>query len=421
MESRKPYDLIVVGGGAAGFFTALSCQEARPKSRIALLERTSAFLAKVKVSGGGRCNVTHACFTPPALGSRYPRGQKLLKGAFHHWQPRDTIEWFEQQGVALKTEADGRIFPVTDSSQTIIDCFLGKAAACGIETHLNTTITRLEKHTDGYRLHASNSAVWETRCLMIATGGCRTLENQALLRQLGHEPIPPVPSLFTFHIQDPRLEGLPGLSKEKVQAAVRGIQGPQEGALLITHEGLSGPVILRLSAWAARELHALGYRFEVDINWVPECRPEDLARHFQEQRTRHGARRIGNDPSFKIPARLWQRLLEAAGIPPDATWSKLTREQSSSLASQLTASRFAVHGKSMNKEEFVTCGGVDLREVDPKTLESKKSPDCWFSGEVLDIDGITGGFNFQAAWTTARLGGKAIASRLENRLRAGSA
>lgn len=405
------YDLAILGGGAAGFFTALACKEAAPEARIAILERSSTFLSKVKVSGGGRCNVTHGCFDPAALLTRYPRGQRLLKGAFHHWQPRNTVEWFARRGVSLKTEADGRMFPSTDDSQTIIDCFLLEANNLGIELHLHASVVQVGRLASGFRLQGKDTA-WEAGCLMVATGGCRSPENQDLLRQLGHEPVPPVPSLFTFHIQDPRLQGLQGISKDPVQASLPGEKLSQTGPVLITHEGLSGPAILRLSAWGARALHAQNYAFTLELNWTPGMSPEAVSAHLQEQRLRHGPRRIWGDPVFQVPARLWQRLAEAAAITSECTWSRLTRPQSQALVSQLTCSHFRVHGKSMNKEEFVTCGGVNLQEINPKTLESKKTPGCWFAGEILDIDGVTGGFNFQAAWTTARLAGLAIAEKI---------
>ncbi|MCG3149430.1 MAG: hypothetical protein PCFJNLEI_02892 [Verrucomicrobiae bacterium] len=365
--------IAIVGGGAAGFMAAITAAEAG--ADVTLYEKSREFLSKVKISGGGRCNVTHACFDAREFATRYPRGERELIGPLQRFGARETVEWFESRGVKLKTEADGRMFPVTDSSQTIIDCLVGAAKAAGVKLVTGQTVNDFPSDCDR---------------LLLATGGYRPTTSV-----FGHTIEPPVPSLFTFHIATPWLRELAGITVPEVEVSAAGLR--ERGPMLITHTGLSGPAILRLSAWGARELHALDYRFPLAVNWLANYRPEQ------------SARLLVNTPMSPLPARLWEQLVLAAGISRETRWSRLTREQNHQLQWQLTQTEFAVSGKSMNKEEFVTCGGVRLSEVSFKTMESKLRPGLHFAGEVLDIDGITGGFNFQAAWTTGWIAGRAMA------------
>jgi predicted Rossmann fold flavoprotein len=367
--------IIVVGGGAAGFFAAITAAEAG--AAVTILEKSASFLHKVRISGGGRCNVTHACFDPRELACRYPRGGKELIGPFQRFGPRETIAWFAARGVKLKTEPDGRIFPVSDSSETIVDCLINSAKRAGVELVTNHPVRQLP---DADRV-------------LIATGGALGAVRPTIE---GHTIEPAVPSLFTFRLQTPWK--LAGVTVEDVEVSAEGIR--QRGAVLFTHSGLSGPAILRLSAWGARELHAREYRFPLKINWLPG---RDVAAELDELRRANGAKLVANTPL--LPARLWEQLVN----DPEVRWSKFSRAQQHRLEQQLTRTELAVTGKDLNKEEFVTCGGVRLREVNFKTMGSRIRPGLYFAGEVLDIDAITGGFNFQAAWTTGWIAGHAMA------------
>lgn len=430
--SQETCDVVVVGGGAAGFFGAITCAEAlQGRGAVTILERGTNVLQKVKISGGGRCNVTHSCFEPKELAKRYPRGGPALIGAFHRFQAADTVKWFEARGVELKTEADGRIFPTTDQSQTIINCLTNAARAAGVELRTGCGVERVERRSEGgFRLWlgagglqppsgdlASRSGGYKPPAqaldcdvLLLATGG--TKAGDSLAASLGHAIEPPVPSLFTFHIADKRLEGLSGLAVERATVSVAGTKLKETGPVLITHWGLSGPGILRLSAWGARELAAVNYQFKLRVNWLPEHNFESVIALAQAQRGLTGARQVQNVPLAGLPSRLWERLVATAGIAPQTQWAGLNKTQLHALARLLVESEFAVTGKSMNKEEFVTCGGVRLAEVDFKTMASRVCPGLYFAGELLDIDGITGGFNFQAAWTTGWLAGNAMAQCL---------
>jgi len=410
----NPERIVIVGGGAAGFFAALTCAEARPDAEIFILEKTAQFLSKVKISGGGRCNVTHACFDARELTTRYPRGERALIAPFQHFQAADTVAWFEQRGVKLKTEEDGRMFPTTDSSQTIIDCLMRAANEAGIKLKTNCSVENIVKKPDGrfeITLADKSSAGEKILCdkLLLAIGGCRTPALGQLAVSLGHTLAPPVPSLFTFHVEIPWLRDLAGVSLEAVEASVPGTKLRERGALLLTHWGLSGPAILRLSAWGAREMHERNYCFPLHINWLPDLNEEKIAAAFQTCRKSQPAKFITNTPLAKLPLRLWEQLVIAAGIARDARWAALSGAGQHKLIQQLLRSEFPVSGKSLNKDEFVTCGGVKLSEVNFKTMESRLCPGLFFAGEVLDIDGITGGFNFQAAWTTGWLAGRAMA------------
>ena len=401
--------IIVAGGGAAGFFAAIACAEAAPGCTVTMYEATAHPLAKVKVSGGGRCNVTHACFEPRELVRCYPRGHRELLGAFHRWQPRDTVEWFEQRGVTLKTEADGRMFPVTDSSQTIVDCLQNAAGKAGVRVVLSTGLKAVEKKADGFHVTLTTGDVVTCDRLLLATGGNKSNAGLTFARQFGHTIEPPVPSLFTFHINDPRLLELSGVSVGEAVTAVRGTALKEHGPLLITHWGLSGPAVLKLSAWGARELHDCDYKFTLLVNWAPAFNAGSLRAALESARAAHPKKQLGTWCPVGLPLRLWARLLGAADLKPDTQWAVVPGAALRELAAQVCAGEFAVTGKSMFKEEFVTCGGVRLSEVDFKTMESRLVPGLFFAGEVIDVDGITGGFNFQAAWTSGWLAGRAMA------------
>ena len=407
MSTRR---IVIVGGGAAGFFAAINCAENAPGAEVILLEKTAHFLSKVRISGGGRCNVTHACFDERELTARYPRGERALIAPFHRFQASDTVAWFESHGVKLKTESDGRIFPTTDSSQTIIDCLLREARAAGVKLFTDRGVERVNKTGERFELTLSNGESLSCDRLLLAIGGCRTPALGQLAVSLGHTLEPPVPSLFTFHIDAPWLRALAGVSVESVEASVPDCGLRERGALLVTHWGLSGPVILRLSAWGARFLHERKYQFTLHVNWLPQLNADQLNAELQSRKNSHPARLIVNTPLAPLPARLWEALVLASGIARETRWAELSRSAQHQLVQRLLRGEFPVTGKSLNKEEFVTCGGVRLNEVDFKTMESRICPGLYFAGEVLDIDGITGGFNFQSAWTTGWIAGHAMAT-----------
>lgn len=400
----------MVGGGPAGIFAAIACAETMPRAEVTVLETGPEFLAKVRISGGGRCNVTHACFEPRELAERYPRGGRALIGPFKRFQPLDTVEWFESRGVRLKTEGDGRMFPASDDSRTIVDCLLRAAETAGVKLLARRSVERVARLTEGgFELALSNGDTLLCDRLLLATGGCRAAAAGELAVSLGHTLEPPVPSLFTFHIETPWLRELAGASVESVEASVPGTKLRERGALLATHWGASGPAILRLSAWGARDLHGLNYRFPLRVNWLPHLSAEAVAAALHSRRHEQPARLAVNTPVPPLPARLWEALALAAGVGRDTRWAALTRAAQHRLVQQLIRTELPVTGKSMNKDEFVTCGGVRLGEVDFKTMESRVCPGLHFAGELLDVDGITGGFNFQAAWTTGWIAGRAMA------------
>jgi hypothetical protein len=402
--------IVIAGGGAAGFMAAIACAEAAPNARVAVLEKSAHFLSKVRISGGGRCNVTHACFNARELAANYPRGGNALRGPFAKFQPRDTIAWFAERGVELKTEADGRMFPVTDSSQTIIDCLLWAARAAKVELRVNCGLERAARRTaGGFSLRLSGGEILECERLMLATGGCRAAAAGQLAVSLGHTLVSPVPSLFTFHIEAPWLHELAGISIDPVEIALPGLGLRERGALLITHMGVSGPAILKLSAWGARGLHDVKYHFPIQINWLPKLNAESIAAELESRRAAQPARFIVNSSFPPLPSRLWERLVLSAGIERATRWAELSRAARHQLIQQLIRTTFDVTGRSLNQDEFVTCGGVPLQEVNFQTMESRICPGLYFGGELLDIDGITGGFNFQSAWTTGWLAGRAMA------------
>lgn len=407
---NSPQSIAIVGGGAAGFFAALACAEADAEAEITIYERSPNFLSKVRISGGGRCNVTHACFEPREFTTRYPRGERALIGAFKRFQASDTVAWFRDRGVILKVERDGRMFPMTDSSQTIIDCLLNEARTTGVRLIANCGVDRIAKNAEGkFELTLSNGETAQCDKVMIATGGCRTPALGQLAVSLGHTLEAPVPSLFTFHIGTPWLRELAGISVDDVEASVTAAGLRERGPLLVTHWGFSGPGILRLSAWGARKFHDLNYHFPLLINWLPNSSEEKIAKEIEKRRQTQAAKMIVNSPIFPLPSRLWEQIVIASGLTRDTRWSALGRAAQHHLVQQLFRGEFPVTGKSLNKDEFVTCGGVKLSEVDFKTMESRVCPGLYFAGEVLDIDGITGGFNFQAAWTTGWIAGHAMA------------
>lgn len=405
MSERR---IVVVGGGAAGFFAAITCAEVSPGIKVTLLEKTAQFLSKVRISGGGRCNVTHACFDPRELSGFYPRGGSALMAPFQTFQPSDTIEWFETRGVKLKTEPDGRIFPVTDSSRTIIDCLLGAAARAGVELIANRAPERVTRVEDGFDLSFQDEEGLRCERLMLATGGCRVPAGGRLAVALGHTLEAPVPSLFTFHVAAPWLRALAGISVPAVEVSVSGLGRRETGPVLITHSGLSGPAILRLSAWCARALHEFNYQFNLRLNWVPQLDAETLTQRLESFRAAHPARFVVNTSLPPLAARLWQNLVLAAGLPRETRWAALSRTARHQLVQQLQHTELHVTGKTLNQDEFVTCGGVRLSEVNFRTMQSRICPGLYFGGELLDIDGLTGGYNFQAAWTTGWLAGKAM-------------
>ena len=390
------FDIILVGGGAAGFFTAINLAEKNPTLKIALLERGKTVLEKVRISGGGRCNVTHACFVPNDLVKFYPRGEKELKGPFHQFCSGDTIEWFSKHGVALKIEEDGRMFPVSDSSQTIIDCFLNAVKKLKIEVLTGQSVQSIFKGKDYWKVE-TNQATFSCQKLIMTSGSNPKIWE--MLQGMGHTIVPPVPSLFTFNIKDPRIKDLMGVSA-LAHVKVKGVKLEASGPLLITHWGMSGPGILRLSAWGARELFARNYQFVLEVNWLNEMTFEEASDILKELKQEHARRVVSKKSPFDFPNRLWESLVMASGISMETKWADLTKKQLTDLALQLTNGQFQVNGKSTFKEEFVTAGGIDLKEINFKTMESKLHQDLYFAGEIVNIDAITGGFNFQNAWTS---------------------
>jgi len=409
LDQSKTWDVIIAGGGPAGFFAAIRCAELNPNLRVLILEKASRSLGKVLISGGGRCNVTHACFDPTQLITYYPRGADALRGAFTRFQPADTVTWFESRGVKLKTEADGRMFPVTDSSITIAECLRESARKAGVTVYERARLGKVEKDSNnGFKLIVQIErdvfARMQAGKLVIATGSDRnTIE---IVKLLGHTIIDPVPSLFTFNIKDKRIDGLAGVAVE--DATVKMDSVTTRGALLITHWGLSGPAVLRCSAWGARILFEKKYASSLTINWLGDYKPDAALEVLQRSKDWHenARKKVSSQPAFsQIPIRLWKQLTHFIG---EKNWSDVSKAELRKLAEELTAGEFKIDGKGQFKEEFVTCGGVNLNEVDFKTMQSRVVENLYFVGEVLDIDGITGGFNFQSSWTTGWIAGNAL-------------
>ena len=410
--------VVVVGGGAAGFFAAITCAEKLGSAgSVSLYEATAHPLAKVRVSGGGRCNVTHACFDPRELVKNYPRGGRELLGAFHRFQPRDMVEWLAARDVETKTEDDGRMFPASDDSATIVGCLTRSAENAGVKIVTSLGVRKAEAIGRREGGSEASPSFWLTltdgsnvRCerLLLATGGNRSSAGLTIAEFLGHHIEPPVPSLFTFHIDDKRLEGLSGVSVPHAIASVPAKKLHTEGPLLITHWGMSGPAILKLSAWGARDLAAVNYEFPLVVNFTGTHTKDSLGRELERVRKENLRKQVATWSPLEMPQRLWERLVAVSGIVPTTPWAQVSNAALTKLATQLTAAEFKVVGKSLFKEEFVTCGGVRLSEVDFKTMESRLCAGLHFAGEVLDIDGVTGGFNFQSAWTTGWLAGQAM-------------
>lgn len=399
--------IIIVGGGASGFFAAITAAEAG--AQVTILEKSAHFLSKVKISGGGRCNVTHVPGEAARFAQNYPRGERPLIGALSQFSATDTVEWFEQRGVKMYTQEDGCLFPTSDDSQTIIDCFLKAARDAGVRMRLNAAPERVERTGGGFRITLAGGETLDCERVLLATGGCRVAAMGDLAVSLGHTLEPPVPSLFTFHVDVPWVQQLAGIVVPDVQVSVPAAKLSERGILLLTHWGVSGPVILRLSAWGARKLAALDYKFTLQLNWLPELNEQALAETLDKRREESPAKLVVNTPLAPLTTRLWEALVLAAGVPRETRWSALSKAQKHALVKQLARTELPVSGKSLNKDEFVTCGGVKLSEVNFKTMESKVSPGLYFAGELLDIDGITGGFNFQSCWTTGFIAGTAMA------------
>lgn len=408
--------IAVIGGGAAGFFAAIAAAERPNNARVTIYEATRQPLYKVGISGGGRCNVTHNCYEPEELTKGYPRGHKELASVFRRFQPRDTVRWFERRGVKLKAEPDGRIFPVSDDSQTIINCLLRSAGDTGVTLRMPARVAAVRTvHAweSGRRFEVvlKDGTVELHDAVLLATGS--SPQGYQIAQALGHTIVPCVPSLFTFKIKDLRLQGLQGLGfpDAELSMTTAGKTLHQSGPVLITHSGLSGPAVLKLSAWGARELYASRYRADLTINWVSGISRQGLNDELKRQREQHPRRAVVNSNFLPLPNRFWARLVQTAGVADGTTWSQLTREATLRLADELVSGRYQVVGKGEFKEEFVTCGGIKLKEVDFNTMESRIVPGLYFAGEILDIDGITGGYNFQSAWSTGWIAGQNLGSR----------
>ena len=401
--------LVVIGGGAAGFFCAINAARLDPNLDVCILEKSNKLLAKVKVSGGGRCNTTHACFELPELVQKYPRGQNFLKKTFHWFNTTDTIEWFASRGVDLKTEADGRMFPQTNDSQTIIDCWLKEADKYKVQVQIQTAVEKITVNDTGVFLLQTTSKTIEANYVCVATGGFPKAHQFEFITNLGHTIEAPVPSLFTFNMPGNPITELMGVSVPEAQVKIAGSKITATGPLLITHWGMSGPAILKCSAWGARELSNLGYAFTIRVNWIPTYAEQDLRTAWPLIRSEQGNAKIGGRNPFELPGRLWLHLLDVCGIDVGGSWATLTAAAQNKLITALTAFECKVSGKTTFKDEFVTCGGIKLSEIDANTMQSKLVKGLYFAGEIMDIDGITGGFNFQNAWTSGWIAAKSIA------------
>jgi predicted Rossmann fold flavoprotein len=406
--------LVVVGGGAAGFFCAVNAARMNPGLNVMILEKTGKLLTKVKVSGGGRCNVTHDCDSIAEMVKKYPRGAGFLKKAFHHFFTTDTINWFRERGVILKTEADGRIFPVSNSSQTIIDCLLAEARQFGVEIRTHTELQQLGVVDDRWALLVNTGENISADDVCISCGGYSKPAQFQWLQKLGHHIEEPVPSLFTFNMPGDPICALMGITVESAAVKIMGSSLVQSGPLLITHWGMSGPAILKLSAWGARELALKNWRFGITVNWVPPANEQTLKQNFQEWRFKMAPQKMVNRNPCGLPQRLWEYLLQQSGINPDMRWADLPGKEQNRLIKNCCAQEFSVEGKTTFKEEFVTAGGIRLEEVDHHTMQSRIAPNLYFAGEVLNVDGVTGGFNFQHAWTSGWIAAKAIADKRTN-------
>jgi predicted Rossmann fold flavoprotein len=409
MPNKK---VVVIGGGAAGFFCAVNVARLSPGLDVILLEKTSKLLSKVKISGGGRCNLTHACFDIALMAKKYPRGGNFVRKAFHQFFTTDTIQWFEERGVAIKQEADGRMFPVTDSSQTIIDCLMKEADIHHVKVRMNTEVKSVS-HVDGkFNLLLSKEEELTTDYVCIACGGYPKASMFSWLTSIGHSVMEPVPSLFTFNIPAHPITKLMGIAVERARVKITGTRLEEEGPILITHWGLSGPAVLRSSAWGARDLKEKNWEFTAQINWLPDHNEQTLKDKFQILRFEIASQKIKNKNPFSLPARLWEYLVGDACADTEKRWADLPAKDQNKLIRLLCNSEFQVKGKTTYKEEFVTAGGIVLNEVDANSMQSKLVPGLFFAGEILDVDGITGGFNFQHAWTSGWIAAKSIAAQM---------
>lgn len=410
MSNHKPFDLVVIGGGAAGFFGAINAAHKNPKLKIAILEKSSKLLSKVRISGGGRCNVTHHCFEATPLSQHYPRGQRELKKLFRVFQASDTVKWFDERGVKLKTEEDGRMFPTTDDSHTIINCFLKEADHYNIQIYLNEGLEHLEKNENLFYLK-TNRQTFISNKVLVAIGGHPQSSSYDFVKQAGHTIVPLIPSLFTFNDSEKKFKDLMGVSVAEATVRIASTDFSELGPVLVTHWGLSGPAVIKLSAWAATYLHDKKYTFTALVNWTGKRGEEEVREFLQNQKANRGKQKIVTNPLFALPSRLWERLVSIAEIIDEKIWAEASNKEINKLTELLIRCPFHIKGKTTFKEEFVTCGGVDLKEIDLETMESKKVQGLYFAGEVLNIDGETGGFNFQAAWSTAFVAAKSISQQ----------
>ena len=407
--------LVVIGGGAAGFFCAVNAARMNPALKVTIIEKTNKLLSKVKVSGGGRCNVTHACFDIAEMSKRYPRGQNFVKKTFHQFFTTDTINWFEERAVKLKTEEDGRMFPVSDSSQTIIDCLLKEVTRYKVNIQLKSEVRSMKYENEIFLIELSDFRLLTSDFVCIASGGYPKSEMFDWLKELGHTIEEPVPSLFTFNLPGHPITKMMGISVEKAKVKIKNEKLEEEGPLLITHWGLSGPAVLRLSAWGARQLAICSWQFTIAVNWLPEFNEQSLREKFLQVRNTNASQKIFGKNVFGLPNRLWDFLAEQAGVTNEMRWADLPTPIQNKFIKNLYSYECEVKGKTTFKEEFVTAGGIKLSEVDANTMMSKKVPDLFFAGEVLDVDGITGGFNFQQAWTSGWIAAKSIATEAQKR------
>lgn len=401
--------LVVIGGGAAGFFCAVNAARMSPGLEVIIVEKSSKLLSKVRISGGGRCNLTHACFDITEMARRYPRGGNFVKRSFHQFFTSDTIEWFQSRGVETKSESDGRMFPVSDSSESVIDCLLREANRYHVQILMNREVKSLERNLNKWKISFVNNEDEHCDFVCIASGGYPKPGMFSWITQLGHNIEPPVPSLFTFNMPGNPITALMGISVPEVQVKIAGSKLVERGPLLITHWGMSGPVILRLSAWGAREFQQKNYEFHIIINWLPGYHEQSMKEELVATKEKEPSLQVSGKNQFGLPQRLWQYLLKYSGIPEQLRWAELPAAMMNKLAKFLCSFDAAVKGKTTFKEEFVTAGGIRLKEVDVNTMSSRIQPQLFFAGEILDVDGITGGYNFQHAWTSGYIAAKTIA------------
>lgn len=395
------FDLVVIGGGAAGFFGAIEAASVNPGFRVLILEKTTKLLSKVKVSGGGRCNVTHNCFEATRLSQHYPRGEKSLKQLFKTFQASDVVAWFAARGVEMHAEEDGRMFPITNSSQTIIDCFLKEAHRLNIRMELSSEVVQLKQLEESFEVITRSGKTIRTKKVLLATGGNASNEFYDWIRELGHTIPAPIPSLFTFNDSTRHFTDLMGVAVPDAEVRIASTKFLQHGPVLITHWGLSGPAVIKLSSWAAQYLHSVHYTFTALVNWTGSGKEEEVRDNLKVFQQQHGKKKVLSNPLYNLPQRLWQKICALAEIEETLIWAELPHKKLNRLLEYMIRSSFSIKGKTTFKEEFVTCGGIPLNEVDLNSMESKRVSGLYVAGEVLDIDGETGGFNFQAAWTTA--------------------